>query len=544
MKRGLTATIAGVALAASLATVAPATVAPATAAPATAVGPGTAVAGTPHDEDGSTMPEQWRSVWVDAFNEGIYTPEQVQELVDEATAMNVNALIVQTARRYDCFCNRALYPRTDAAIAPAPYDPLDEIIERAHDAGIEVHAWVTVNTMWNVPDGPPSSPDHIYNTHGPGAEGRDRWIGKMADGREIVNNRVYLDPGHPDAAGYVTAAVSGIAREYDVDGINLDYIRYPDLSSTSEYSEWGYNDVAVARFQEATGRTDVPAPDDEEWSQWRRDQVTALVRRIYLTLWEIDPSLRLSMDAITYGNGPDAVGGWTNTRTYAEVLQDWVGWLDEGIMDTAVTMNYKRDHVPAQEVMFDEWSEFLADNQAGRQAVNGPALYLNSIDHSVAQARQAVTPSEAGNTAAGWSGYSYANPSQEVVADPALRDAQQAALAEALTGPGGIFEDDAAVPDMPWKSAPDDGHVTGTLTAGRGGPVDQVTVTLRPLGPGPAYEQVTDGSGWFGFAHVPPGRYLVWADLGGETGNIAGGGRTVMGLVRVEEGEITEVRLR
>jgi hypothetical protein len=168
----------------------------------------------------------------------------------------------------------------------------------------------------------------------------------------------------------------------------------------------------------------------------------------------------------------------------------------------------------------------------------------------VAQAEQSVAPSQAGNTAAGWSGYSYANPSREVVADPALRDAEQAALAAALTGPGGVFEDDAAVPDMPWKSAPDDGHVTGTLTAGgRGGrPLDQVTVTLRPLGPGPAYEQVTDGSGWFGFAHVPPGRYLVWADLGGRNGGETAGagdiGRTVMGIVSVEEGEIAEARLR
>ncbi|GAB4084137.1 glycoside hydrolase family 10 protein [Myceligenerans cantabricum] len=520
MQHVLTAALTGMALAASLATAAPA----GASAPAAGVG-----------HDGA--PEQWRSLWVDAFNEGIYTPAEAQELVDEASATNVNALIVQTARRYDCFCNRALYPRTDATVDPAPYDPLDEIIARAHDAGIEVHAWVTVNTMWNLPDGPPSSPDHIFTTHGPDAEGDDRWISKMADGREVVNDRVYLDPGHPDAVDYVDAAISSIATEYDVDGINLDYIRYPDLSSTPEYSEWGYNDVAVARFQAATGRTDVPAPDDAEWSQWRRDQVTGLVRRLYLSLWEIDPSLRLSMDAITYGHGPDAVGGWESTRAYAEVLQDWAGWLDEGIMDTAVTMNYKRDHDPDQALMFEEWSEFLADHQAGRQAVNGPALYLNSLPGNVAQAERAVAPSAAGNSAAGWSGYSYANPSRETATDPALRDADQAALAAALTGPGGVFEHAATVPDMPWKSDPDDGHVTGTLTGRHGRPVDQARVTLRPLGHGPAHEQVTDGSGWFGFAHVPEGRYLVWAALPKRPGGAA------MGVVRVAVGEVAEVVL-
>lgn len=527
MKRVLTAVLVATALSTTA------------TSPATAAAPAPAVVGEHAADPSGDEPatEQWRSLWVDAFNAGIYSPAEVTRLVAEAREMNVNALVVQVARRYDCFCNRALYPRTDAAVAPAPYDPLDEVIAQAHAAGIEVHAWVTVNTMWNVPDGPPSAPDHIYNTHGPDATGRDRWISRMADGEEIVNNRVYLDPGHPDAVDYVDAAISSIATEYDIDGVNLDYIRYPDLSSTSEYSEWGYNDVAVARFQEATGRTDVPAPDDAEWSDWRRDQVTNLVRRVYLSLWEIDPSLRLSMDAITYGNGPSAVGGFENTRTYAEVLQDWPGWLEEGIVDTAVTMNYKRDHDPAQKVMFDEWTEFLADNQAGRHGVNGPALYLNSVADGVAQAERSVAPSEAGNVLAGWSGYSYANPSLEATADPTLRDAEMAALTGALAGPRGVFEEPADVPAMPWKTSPSDGHVTGTLHTD-GEPADGSTVTLRPLGRhAEGFQQVTDGSGWFGFAHVPPGRYLVWAD--------DGAGRPVaMSLLRVSAGEIAQVPWR
>src|SRR5690606_39320089 len=93
-------------------------------------------------------PAQWRGYWVDAFNQGVYTPEQVSQLVQDALDLNANALIVQTVRRYDCFCNRAQYPRTDAAIAPLPYDPLQEVIDQAHAAGLEVHAWVNGNTLW------------------------------------------------------------------------------------------------------------------------------------------------------------------------------------------------------------------------------------------------------------------------------------------------------------------------------------------------------------------------------------------------------------
>ncbi|MDN5855434.1 MAG: hypothetical protein L0K86_21830, partial [Actinomycetia bacterium] len=103
--------------------------------------------------------------WVDAFNEGVYDADEVSDLVAAAEDVGANALIVQIGRRFDCFCNRALYPRTDAAIDPAPYDPLAEVIEQAHAAGIEVHAWVNATTMWNAAK-PPTSPRHAFNRHG------------------------------------------------------------------------------------------------------------------------------------------------------------------------------------------------------------------------------------------------------------------------------------------------------------------------------------------------------------------------------------------
>ncbi|AYY11521.1 hypothetical protein EF847_01075 [Actinobacteria bacterium YIM 96077] len=460
-------------------------------------------------------PEEWRSYWVDAFNPGIYSPEEVDKLVDDALAINSNAIIVQTVRRYDCFCNDALYPRTDAAVDAEPYDPLAEIIEKAHDAGLEVHAWVNVNTLWNLAD-PPSSPDHVFNQHGPDAEGSDRWLNKMEDGTEFQGNNAYIDPGHPDAVEYIVEGVQSIVREYDVDGINLDYVRYPDFSSSTEHSDWGYNDVSVARFQEATGRDDVPEASDEEWNDWRRDQVTNLVRKIYLGMWEVDPEARLSMDAITYGFGPQSVGGWEQTRTYAEVLQDWKGWQDEGIMDTVVAMNYKRQWMDDQAQMFAEWNEVLADWQGDRQSVSGPALYLNEVEDSLEQVNELREPTEAGNTVAGWSGYSYANPSQTATgSSQEVKDAERDALVEAFTtGDDAPFAEPAAVPTMPWKAEPTDGHITGELVTRSGEPLDQVELTLRPLtGGGEKQTRLSDGSGWFGFAHVPEGHYLIEVDL-------------------------------
>src|SRR5690625_2243568 len=131
--------------------------------------------------------------------------------------------------------------------------------------------------------------------------------------------------------------------------------------------------------------------------------------------------------------------------------------------------------------MFDEWTEFLADNQADRQAVNGPALYLNDIDSSVDQVIDTLTPTESGNVAVGWSGYAYANPSNAHV-DGAWEDrsAERDALAAALTAEGAPFEADATVPAMPWKANPTSGNIQGTVTA-HGEGLDQIEITLRPL---------------------------------------------------------------
>lgn len=481
-------------------------------------------------------PEQWRSYWVDAFNEGIYNADQVSTLVDDALAINANALIIQTVRRYDCFCNDAQYPRTHAFIDPAPYDPLAEIIDQAHAAGLEVHAWVNVNTLWNSAT-PPPSPDHVFNTNGPSAEGSDRWLNKRADGAELMGANAYVDPGHPDVQDYIVSGIQSIVENYDVDGIHLDYVRYPDFNSNTAYSDWGYNETSVARFQAATGRDDVPEASDPEWGDWRRAQVTNLVRKIYLGMWDVDPQARLSMAGITYGFGPSGVGGWENTRTYAEVLQDWRSWLEEGIMDTMVAMNYKRNWLPPQDEMFSQWSEFIADNQADRQGVDGPALYLNSVQDSVEQVQEIIEPTAAGNAAAGWSGYSYANPSDAFVGGPwADRSAERAALADALTAPGAPFENDASVPEMTWKTNPTDGHVAGTLTLKGGAPLDQATLTLQPLTGGDSVTTVSDGSGWFGFAHVASGHYLVQLDLpSGVVGQ-------PVAHVQVKNGTIAEAR--
>jgi len=101
-----------------------------------------------------------------------------------------------------------------------------------------------------------------------------------------------------------------LVRQYDIDGLHLDRIRYPEISIAGQTpasgASIGYNATSVARFQRRHGipaGSPPPAPNDAAWSQWRRDQVTALVRRIYLSAIAIRPSLTVSAALIAFG-GP------------------------------------------------------------------------------------------------------------------------------------------------------------------------------------------------------------------------------------------------
>jgi uncharacterized lipoprotein YddW (UPF0748 family) len=506
-------------------------------------------------------PAQFRAYWVDAFGEGLFNRAEVEKLVAATKAANLNAIVAQVGRRGDCFCNRALMPRTQANIAPLPYDPLDTLIEVAHREGIEVHAWIITTALWNSTT-PPTDPAHAFNQHGPSRTGPDNWLGVRYDGalRESASPSAnwFFDPGHPAAADYIVRMYTSVAENYDIDGLNFDRVRYPDLplAGWPLDNAWGYNPVALARFQALTGRTDKPLPDDSQWSEWRRDQISGIVRRVYLDTYAIDPSIRISADTITYGDGPDQTGGWESSRPYREVLQDWRAWMEEGILDLNIPMNYKREFctggpIPgcfggfSQRDWYEHWNDYAKDHQYRRQTTIGSAIYLNTIADSVTQVRKALAPSSAGNPSHGWVGYSYRTPDTLTNTGARSGDASRAELTRALTQPSEydtitppVFAETAVVPAMTWKTQPTTGHVRGTIVDPDGVPFDQLRVGLRDVsGRTLVASQLTDGTGWFGFVDLQPGRYKISLE-GSEVHD-----RRVV-VFEVQAGELTTVPIR
>jgi len=483
--------------------------------------------------DAATPPGgQFRAYWVDAFGDDLFDAPRIDAIVAATKAANLNAIVAQVVRRGDCFCNRASVPRTDQpGLAPFPFDPLQTLVDKAHAQGIEVHAWVIATAFWRSGGTPttPTSAAHAFNLHGPSATGYANWLMSRDDGVLQSNTDWLVDPGHPDAAQWIVDTATSIVANYAVDGINLDRIRYPDGNSQVGQPTWGYNPVAVARFQQATGRTDRPVASDPQWAQWRRDQITNIVRKVYIESYAIRPSVRVSADTITYGNGPQTQGGWQNTRAYAEMLQDWDGWMREGILDLNIPMNYKRDQTSPtdQRKMYQDWSDFAKDQQYARQSVVGSAPYLNDIAATVRQVRAALAPSTAGNFGAGWVGYSYRTP--DALADVGTRTgaASRAELERALTQVSSydpvtppVFASATNVPPMTWKTQPTTGHLRGIARTSDGTVLAQTQVLLFSVASGAIVRSVkTDGNGWFAFVDLPSNNYRV--DASGETLGLA-----------------------
>jgi uncharacterized lipoprotein YddW (UPF0748 family) len=492
---------------------------------------------------------EFRAYWVDAFGEGIYTEAEITKLVAATKAANLNALVVQVGRRGDCFCNRAMMPRTQAGIAPLPFDPLDSLIAKAHAEGIQVHAWIITTAIWNFPATvPPANPNHVFNLHGPSKKDGnpttpdpEYWLSERFDGAMRAGADFLLDPGHPDAADYMVRMYTSVAANYDIDGLNFDRVRLPDqnLGAFPGVSAWGYNQVALGRFQQLIGQpsTYIPAPNDARWLDWRREQITNIVRKVYVETHAIKPHLAISADTITYGYGPETQGGWENTRTYREVLQDWRGWMEEGILDLNIPMNYKREHFTTepnnQRRMYLEWNEFARDHTYSRQVAIGTAIYLNMTANSVTQIRKGLTPNANGNSAIGWVGYSYRTPdcftnNSVECQPPRSGDASRAELTRALTQPSEydsvtppVFATPATVPPMPWKTTPTRGHLAGTVKTTTNVAMDQILVEVRDAETDALMlSRLTDGLGYVAFVDLVPGRYKVFVpDDARVTGN-------------------------
>ncbi len=323
-----------------------------------------------------------RALWVLAEGHArvLDDPERVPVLVERALALQATDLFVQVYRG-----GRAWY---DAGMAdPTPYrkvvdasgrDPLRELIGAAHAAGLKVHAWVNVLSLARNRDAlllEDLGPDVVQmDRHGRSLLDYPGFEVPQPDRRTLRMGTpgLYLDPAAPGLAPYLAAVYAELLQRYPgLDGLHLDYIRYPDVLPISPGSrfgvglDFGYGAATRARFQAETG-LEAPFGDVTQnasrWDHWRRERVREVVTSIASQARATRPGLEVSAAVFSYMD-----------RAYLSLGQDWRGWLEDGLIDLAVPMSYTTDNR-----LFRYHAEHFASLQEHERIIMGLGSWLFS----------------------------------------------------------------------------------------------------------------------------------------------------------------------
>jgi uncharacterized lipoprotein YddW (UPF0748 family) len=466
---------------------------------------------------------EFRAFWIDEFHPGIRTPEEATRLVSEARRANINTLFVQVRGHADALYKQSFEPPYDDPAYDPDFDALENIIEVAHGAGLEVYAWLNATPAWRGP-APPRDPRHVFNVHGPGQTEDADWLTRSPHGGTHFPLGYFLDPGHPAAAAYLAEIYLNIVRHYAVDGIHFDFMRYPETRKhLKRGAPVGYNPVSLDRFRRSMGREDTPAPDDPQWNAWRRQQVTQLVRRIYIEGKAINPQLKVSAAVIAWDKPPISEKDFDETRAMQWMFQDWHGWLKEGILDLAVPMNYALANGPVKRDWFDGWLRWEKRHKHGRALTVGIGAYLNPPAGTLAQIRR-VRDTEGVHHADGVSLFSYAaleasrigvrGPGAQAVLEAKPEEEDRAERVSFLTigapPEPPAFPQPSEPPEMEWIARPTRGWLAGTARNASGGAADGAVVTVKGVRWFSRRKRtLADGNGFFGFTQLRPGRYRV-----------------------------------
>lgn len=225
--------------------------------------------------------------------------EELRAILDRLQKANINTVLLQTRIRATTIYP-SQYEPWDGCLSGFPgkspgYDALQFTIDECHKRGMEVHAWVVT-----IPVGK-------WNSYGC-RQLRKRFPRLI----KRIDQDGYMDPEATQTGCYLAEMCREIVQRYDVDGIHLDYIRYPET--------WKFR---IGKDQ-------------------ARGNITRIVEKIHQAVKKEKPWVKMSCSPI--GKFDDLSRYWSHGwNAYTKVAQDAQAWLKDGLMDELFPMMYFRD---------------------------------------------------------------------------------------------------------------------------------------------------------------------------------------------------------
>lgn len=295
---------------------------------------------------GAVAANEFRGLWVVRYSMG--SRQSIERVIERAREGNLNALLVQVNGRGEAYYESRLAPKAPGV--QSGFDPLAFCVERAHAAGLQAHAWINAFTVGELGRSKYQG-EHVLNRHPEWSLVDQHGVSTLDYSSEMGRDElvsVMLDPAVEGVKQYVCKVFTEVVAGYDVDGVHLDYIRYPGR-------DYGYGRAARGAFEKLAGYDPLDLVRRSEavcsggamdgtggangngvregllgkWDEFRREQVTEVVRRVYRGVKRTKPHVAVSCAVF-----PDV------DDAYEQRMQDWRGWIQEGIVDFVAPMAY------------------------------------------------------------------------------------------------------------------------------------------------------------------------------------------------------------
>jgi uncharacterized lipoprotein YddW (UPF0748 family) len=331
-----------------------------------------------------------RGIWVSVFaaQKPLYSEKGVADLIAQCKKAKISEIYLQIFQSGNAYydsktCDKTKY---DQMVAAAGLDTLDLLLRQAGENQIKVFAWVNILGLGK------NDKADILNKYGKSILTRDQHqrlskvIGNSdeLDKYYLREDMFFLEPGDSKVSRYMLTVINEIINRYPLfSGIHLDYLRYPSpvpFAPGSRFNKfgltYGYGEANVERFRQETGINTLDTLNNEDeylaWDNWKRQQTSDLLRKIYNLVKVKSPDLAVSCAVIPIVE-----------RAYHNAFQDWSAWLEEGIVDYVVLMSYSKDSQFVKETV----KSALAHRGGGKVYIgigaflmkNNPDLFANQF---------------------------------------------------------------------------------------------------------------------------------------------------------------------
>lgn len=260
-----------------------------------------------------------RGAWIHT-----YGPFDWERAMKELADAGFNTVFVRVARGANTIYPSQYLPRDDWA-DDTREDEFQKALDAAHRHGLEFHAWKVCFFA-----GGAALQKGAAKTFYDELAAQDRLV-RDPDGKQAP----FLNPADPRNQELELNVLREMTEKYDIDGVHLDYIRYPE----NPHYNFDYSDVSRREFEKKIGRAVTNWPGDVfsgalkwKYEDWERENIDGVVQRVYNQTRKLKPGVQVSAAV------------WRANRTNrAAIKQDWTLWAKKGWLDFVVPMDYSKD---------------------------------------------------------------------------------------------------------------------------------------------------------------------------------------------------------